>query len=243
MCQSSFLKFPNIVECNVCGWTGRRFLSDGWHLGTNCPFCRSSVRHRLFIATLDHIADLSFEKTIFGKEILHFAAEEAISAHVKPKAMHYVTADYLRGGFDLRLDITKMPEIPDGEFDVVMAFDVLEHVSNYRRALNEIYRALKPRGLAILMVPQKDHLITTYEDPSIVSEEERIRHFGQRDHLRIFGDDFPEAVHEHGFTVRIIDETCFSVELRDRHVLCPAEPSPHPLATNHRKVFFCERAE
>ena len=136
--------------------------------------------------------------------------------------------------------MSRMPEVGDAQFDVVIAFDVLEHVPDYQRALDEILRILKPYGSAILMIPQKDDLKTTYEDPAIVTEQERLAHFGQRDHLRIFGDDFSEVVEKHGFFVRAVDESCFSNELISRYVLFPPRLSSHPLATNHRKVFVCE---
>jgi hypothetical protein len=45
-----------------------------------------------------------------------------------------------------------------------------------------------------------------------------------------------------GFDVVSIDEHCFATDLASRHVLSPPSPSPHPLATNFRKVFFARKA-
>ena len=44
-----------------------------------------------------------------------------------------------------------------------------------------------------------------------------------------------------GFAVRAIDEKNFSPELVKKHVLFPPVLSTHPLATNHRKVFFAKK--
>jgi SAM-dependent methyltransferase len=42
----------------------------------------------------------------------------------------------------------------DGEFDVVCAFDVLEHVDDDRDALARMHRAVRPGGGVVLLVPQ-----------------------------------------------------------------------------------------
>ncbi|WP_417910155.1 class I SAM-dependent methyltransferase [Candidatus Electronema sp. PJ] len=236
-----WLAYPKTVECNLCGWQGRVFLSDSWHKYIMCPVCGSNTRHRLFFAVLQHNQTLSFAALIRNKSILHFAPEWSIRSRIQQLTASYKTADFLRKNCEFKLDMSNMPEIQDGSFDTVLAFDVLEHVPNYIAALVEIRRILSPQGVAILTVPQKDHLPHTYEDPSIVAPEERTRHFGQWDHLRIFGDDFPQLVEAQGFVVTTVDATLFPLALQARHVLCPPLRSTHPLATNFRKVFFCQK--
>lgn len=54
---------------------------------------------------------------------------------------------------------------------MVIAFDVLEHVPDYQKALQEVHRVLSPGGYAIFTVPQKDNLLVTFEDPSIVQKK------------------------------------------------------------------------
>lgn len=41
----------------------------------------------------------------------------------------------------------------DNKFDVVLALDILEHIENDSRAIQEIHRVLQPGGLAIIFVP------------------------------------------------------------------------------------------
>jgi len=41
-----------------------------------------------------------------------------------------------------------------GEFDIIGAFDVLEHIADDRRALKEMHKALKPDGGIMITVPQ-----------------------------------------------------------------------------------------
>jgi hypothetical protein len=48
----------------------------------------------------------------------------------------------------------------------------------------ELYRVLKTNGTIFIQTPFKDGEI--YEDYSIVLPEERLLHFGQEDHVRIY---------------------------------------------------------
>jgi SAM-dependent methyltransferase len=234
-------KYPCRIQCNICGWKGRIFSSDGWHPHTICPNCGSQVRHRLLFAAFTTLATLGTDAIVKGKRVLHFAPEEAISASLKDCAGNYVTADLCRDDVDMRLDMCNMSGVADGSFDLVVACDVLEHVPDDSAALREVYRVLSAQGWAIITVPQKDNLSTKYEDPTIVTPQQRTLAFGQDDHLRIYGDDFSQFVEANGYTVTVVDEHSFDYQLVKRHVLFPPVLSVHPLATNHRKIYFAKK--
>lgn len=51
-----------------------------------------------------------------------------------------------------RGDVCAMP-FPDGEFDLVLATDIIEHVDDDAAALREIRRVLKPDGRVLITVP------------------------------------------------------------------------------------------
>ena len=217
-------------------------MSDSWHKHIICPKCYSDIRQRLFFAALQNIDRWSIDTIISDKRVLQFAPEEIVSLKCGERASAYTTADYSRQDCDLQhIDMSYMPKINSESFDVLIAFDVLEHVPDYKNALEEVYRVLSSRGVAIFTVPQKDNLAATYEDPTIVTPEDRTRHFGQFDHLRIFGDDFSDIVESKGFTVTTVNELMFTETIQKLHVLFPPELSTDPLATNYRKVFFCQK--
>ena len=67
--------------------------------------------------------------------------------------------------------------------------------------MQEFYRTLKCNGWAILLVP-----ITadkTLEDSTISDPEERLKVFGQNDHVRRYGPDYADRLREVGFIVEI----------------------------------------
>jgi SAM-dependent methyltransferase len=241
-----FLKWSlrgDAVQCNVCEWRGKKLTDDPWHKESVCPECGSQVRHRLLAAALDGLSanpEISETNLLKDKAVLHFASERQFQRRIQKIAARYVTADYARGDTDWRLDISSMPSVKDGEFDTVICCDVLEHVSNDLQALQEIRRVLRPGGWAILTVPQKDSPATTDEDPTVTSEKDREQRFGQKDHVRIYGDDFVDRVTAAGFSVTSIDADSFSRDLQVRFVLVPPIPSTHPLATNHRIIYYCQ---
>ncbi len=57
------------------------------------------------------------------------------------------------GGCDFDCDIENMRDIQDGSVGSVICMEVLEHVQHPARAVGEIHRVLKDRGIAIVSVP------------------------------------------------------------------------------------------
>lgn len=230
--------------CNVCGWEGRAFTDDPWHPGTICPVCRSQVRHRMLAAIFDGQSlspDIN-EKSLFtGKKILHFAPERQLRERIQKASSEYTTADYDRGDCDLKLDMSDMPQVSADSLDVVIACDVLEHVPSDSSAIGELHRILRSNGIAILTVPQKDSPSSTDEDSVVTDPVERERRFGQKDHVRMYGDDFPERLKSAGFEVRVVSENSFNLDVVEKYVLSPPVKNSNPLATNQRRIYFAKK--
>ncbi len=244
--QLYFKVVTNKIECNICHYKANKFNSDNWHLNCTCPHCSSEVRQRLFIASLSHLDNFSYDKIISNKKILHFAPEASVGMLIKSKAKEYKTADFFAEGYsynniDFNIDISDMKTIKNESFDCVIACDVLEHVTNHISGIREVIRVLNKGGFGIFTVPQKDNLKVTFEDFSITDKKEREKVFGQFDHLRIFGDDFIDMLQDAGFEVTAVNESFFAKDIADLNVLFPPILSKHPLATNYRKVFFCKK--
>ncbi len=68
--------------------------------------------------------------------------------------------------------------------------------------MNELYRVLKKGGSCIIQTPFKDGEI--YEDDSIKTAEDRLKYFGQEDHVRIYSlDGLEKRLNQSGFDVNI----------------------------------------
>ena len=58
---------------------------------------------------------------------------------------------------------------------------------------------LRPCGVALLSAPLIDAWDDTYENPSIVTPQERDLHFNQDNHYRIYGRDLYDRIRSVGF--------------------------------------------
>ena len=59
--------------------------------------------------------------------------------------------------------LTELPFL-DSNFDLVCAFDVLEHIENHEKATQEISRVLKPGGTAFVTVPAYNFLWSEHDE-------------------------------------------------------------------------------
>jgi len=218
-------------------------LSDPWHRHVICPGCGSQVRHRLLAAILNYSEDFGIGRLLKDRRVLHFAPEPVMTTLIRVHASEYVSADSTIDRYrnSIQLDIASMPGVEDNTFHTIIACDVLEHVPNHVAATQEIKRVLKPDGTAILTVPQPDGVSETLEDPSIVDPAARERTFGQFDHVRLYGLDFPTFLIAQGFDVSCMESDDLPDDIVIRHVLHPPYPSSHPLATNHRRIYFARK--
>lgn len=147
-----------------------------------CPVCNSLPRHRILSLWMQENKHL-----LENRKILYFAQEKSIKRWCKKNHIECTSAD-LYAKADINIDIEDTG-LADSSYDMVFCNHVLEHVQDYKRALKELYRIIDPKGIIVLSFPVDTKLETVYEDNSIVTEEDRVKHFGQYDHRRVFGRD------------------------------------------------------
>lgn len=183
--------------CSVCGFQGR-FQAAGKprRIDARCPKCGSAERIRLMALWLDRQGGF-----LKQAEVLHFAPEKGLAAMLRPRVGRYVSADIQPGRADLVLNIEALASA-DASYGAIVCSHVLEHVDD-KKALAEIYRVLKPGGVALIMLPVIEGWATTYENPALASPEERKRHYGQSDHVRYYGADVRGRIRAAGF---VLDE-------------------------------------
>lgn len=200
----------NRFEDPISGKRYRKLLPYGRiHSRPNAlaPHSMSLERHRLVWLYLK-------EKTDFftaNRKVLHVAPEYCfIKPFKKLKNLDYTTADLISPWAKVKMDVQDIP-FADSTFDAIICNHVLEHVDDDARAMRELYRVMKPGGFGIFQVPIDRSLEKTLEDKSVNTAELREKHYGQRDHVRLYGRDYADKLRSAGFDVA---EDGFAKELQ-----------------------------
>lgn len=187
------------------------------------PSTLSLERHRLLWLYLKNETNFFTAKL----KVLHFAPEQAFYKRFRVlKNLDYITTDLNSPLADVKADICNLP-FADNEFDVILCNHVLEHIPDDSKAMQELYRVLKPEGMGIFQIPQDLSRETTFEDDTITDKKERAKIFGQYDHVRIYGRDYFDKLRSIGFKVEEVDYTStLSDEDITRYCLAKGEIIP-----------------
>jgi SAM-dependent methyltransferase len=135
----------------------------------------------------------------------------------------YKSLDLSGGDVDFQADLPDLP-FEDGPWDFLVCSHMLEHIPDDRAAISEITRVLSPGGKALIVAPRRAGGPTD-EDASL-PETERIARFGQRDHVRIYGDDLEDRLVATALVVSSIAADTYPAELRERFGLEPLGGCP-----------------
>jgi SAM-dependent methyltransferase len=185
-------------HCNICNHGLRKFVpvQDGDKL---CPRCGSLARNRRLYDML--------QKGYLKKNttVLDFSPSRNLYRVLKENEnIRYISTDFA-GEFlsDRHYNITDIG-LPDQCIDLIICYHILEHIDDDGRAMSELYRILKNNGACIIQTPFKEGDI--YEDPSIQTSEERQKHFGQTDHVRIYSvNGLKNRLSLSGFHVEVME--------------------------------------
>ncbi|MFC5196433.1 class I SAM-dependent methyltransferase [Bizionia hallyeonensis] len=167
------------------------------------PSTLSLERHRLLWLYLQNDTDFFTAK----KSVLHFAPEQCfLKRFQKLNNLNYTTTDLESPIADVKADICSLP-FEDNSYDIILCNHVLEHIPDDTKAMQELFRVMKPGGYGIFQIPQDLNRDSTFEDDSITDKKERAAIFGQYDHVRIYGRDYFDKLRNVGFKVEELDYT------------------------------------
>ena len=197
-------KFTDPID----GKSFRKFLPYGYvkqRENALSPSTLSLERHRLMWLFLkDNTTFFTATKKL---KVLHIAPEQCfLDIFRKQQNLNYITSDLESPIADVKADICDLP-FKENEFDIVFCNHVLEHISNDTKAMQELYRVLKPGGFGIFQIPQDLSKAITFEDNTITDRKERAKLFGQYDHVRVYGRDYFDKLRSIGFKVDEVDYT------------------------------------
>tara|TARA_R110002012_G_scaffold321969_1_gene552885 strand:- start:20828 stop:21523 length:696 start_codon:yes stop_codon:yes gene_type:complete len=202
---AAFLKGSKYTD-PIDGKNFKMFLPYGYGNQRNnvlSPSTLSLERHRLLWLFLQNETDFFTAK----KRVLHFAPEQCFLKRFKNlKNIDYTTTDLESPIADVKADICNLP-FEDNSYDIILCNHVLEHIPEDTKAMQELYRVMKPGGYGVFQIPQDLTRDITFEDDSITDKKERAAIFGQYDHVRIYGRDYFNKLRSIGFKVEEIDYT------------------------------------
>jgi SAM-dependent methyltransferase len=139
-------------------------------------------------------------------------------------------ADFSNATFQ-RLESSLLP-FPDGHFDFITCFEVIEHVTNQEEILSELSRVLSPTGTLLISTPNK----AEYSDLNNYSNEFHVKEF-YIDEFRSFLKS--EFAHVSFLGQRLVATSLvFNIDEDDRQVAITPEVTPtgKPV-TNLKSVF------
>ncbi|GAB0155256.1 hypothetical protein CHRYSEOSP005_05170 [Chryseobacterium sp. Alg-005] len=164
--------------CNICGTQLKGFaeLPNGEKI---CPVCGSIPR----IRRLYKLLETEFLKP--DMSFLDFSPFRVLYKKLKAdKNIQYFSSDYEDDFLaDYHFDIRNI-NVEDNTFDLITCYHILEHIIEDTEAMKELHRVLKPGGTLLVQTPFKEGEI--YEDYTITTPEDRLKYFGQDNHVRIY---------------------------------------------------------
>lgn len=212
------------MQCNVCG--GKTFADVGARAAARCLGCGSFERTRLLWLYVEKYGRLDTQT-----RALHLAPELGVYRRMRARLApgHYDVRDLCPENFAFapeigKLDLCQLDGLPSDHYDLILHSHVLEHVpGDLAHTMYHLHRSLKPDGRHLFVVPfMPGHYDECFED---ITVDERIRRFGQADHVRRFG---LKDIHAHLGSLVTID-TGFDAEAEHGVAALVAANIPRPI--------------
>ena len=212
------------VRCPLCGSSFSALRALPGRPNAVCWRCGSYERHRAIGLLFER------EPQLLRGPVLHVAPEAALRRALADRVDGYTTLDLHRDDVDVRADL-EHTGLPDGAFATIVCSHVLEHVPDDRAAMREIRRLLRSGGHAVILVPLHLGLAATLEDDAVTTDADRLRTYGQADHVRLYGRDFAERLRASGLAA---EERVMAREAG------PEQARRHALL-EHDVIYVCAR--
>lgn len=201
------IKNNGVISCNLCGWQGNSFfpaiVNNNLRINHLCPRCNSQPKDRSFVFYLNK-SGLSQGKQEKIK-ILDVGPSRCVKDYFSSQQnISYIAIDLFPDYPGIvKMDVTKL-DFPDRSFDMIFCLNVLEHVKDDLKALGELRRVLRSKGMIILSVPQKEGLKKTIEYP----KPDKLQSW----HVREYGADLVERFRKAGLKVEMHDWSDYFTE-------------------------------
>jgi len=136
----------------------------------------SYLIYLMHITTYKYCIDYVAEKKVldygcgsgYGTALLSDHCSQITGVDVSPEAIAYARDHYTAPNLSyLQVEPAEVAPLPfpDASFDVVLSFQVIEHVQDVPTYLQEIERVLTPGGYAIISTPDRSSRLFSFQKP------------------------------------------------------------------------------
>lgn len=157
---------PNIAE-SFCGYPSLGFdTTDEVNLDSFWVVSRTRLLRREISRVIGRMSNAKvFEIGCGTGTFLHSLSSEPgiqlLGSEISLRGLRSAKAQCPTVEF-IQMDATAIPFVE--EFDVIGAFDVIEHIDDDMSVLNGIHRALRPKGGLVLTVPQHEFMWSSIDE-------------------------------------------------------------------------------
>ena len=123
----------------------------------------------------------------YGSDLMAEAgASEVLGVDSSPEAIAYAQARYQKPKLSFQIADATDTKLPEKSFDVVVCFELIEHLAAQEKLLDEIARLLKPEGLLFISTPEAGR-------PHAAENPFHVRELTGNEFQALLADRFPQV--------------------------------------------------
>ena len=126
----------------------------------------------------------------YGAELLSGSGADVVALDVDLNSISFAKRKYKKSNLSFEWYDGTTIDYADHTFDVIVSFQVVEHVADVKRYLENIKRVLKPGGVFIITTPNRTYRLTPSQEPW---NEFHLREYDLRSLKKEFDTVFPET--------------------------------------------------
>lgn len=126
----------------------------------------------------------------YGSSLLAEVAERVTGIDLSAEAVEHARTRYPRTNLKFQVGDCRKTGLPDHQFDLVVCFEMIEHIAEHEELLSEVGRLLKPGGMFVVSSPEKG----SYSDAEGFENPFHIKELYLRDFHALLKSSFPHVI-------------------------------------------------
>jgi SAM-dependent methyltransferase len=108
----------------------------------------------------------------YGSNLLAEVSENVTGVDLSPEAIEHARTRYPRANLSFLVGDCRRTRLPEHQFDLVVSFEMIEHIAEHEELLREVQRLLKPGGVFLVSSPDKEFYSEAegFENPFHIKE-------------------------------------------------------------------------